>query len=59
MVAAPHNFSWEGPEQKIKFGGGAKFQGGPKILEYNNHAMASLGFIAPPLIRGGGGYELQ
>ena len=24
--------NWGGPEQKIKFGGGAKFKGGPKIL---------------------------
>ena len=48
MVAAPHNFSWGGPEQKIKFRGIAKFQGGPKILECNNHTMASLGFIACP-----------
>ena len=42
MVAAPPNFrgdlkisdqnNWEGPEQKIKFWGGAKFKGGPKIL---------------------------
>ena len=24
--------NWWGPEQKIKWGGGAKFKGGPKIL---------------------------
>ena len=43
VAAAPHQIlggdlkisdqnNWGGPEQKIKFWGGAKFKGGPKIL---------------------------
>ena len=42
MVAAPlilggdlnisDQNNWRGPEQKIKFGGRARFKGGPKIL---------------------------
>ena len=39
--------NWGGPEQKIKFGAGAKFKGGPKILEGGPFLKSK---ISPPFI---------